>query len=250
LRRIAAACLALLAAPVLRAEWPDGWRRERVQSLFLAETPFVAGEEDIRLSGAFARSRAGTGRATEWTLTADYGAMERLQGRVRIPYKTLRLSGGGRSSGLSDPSLEALYDVSPVTSDAVLATYAGLTLATGDEKKGLGREESVLAAGLRFSHQVRPPVEFHGNLGMEWDEEGPHVVGHAAAVFQADRWFPVLEVNGIGAAADRKFVTPGVIYRTWGDVEWGLAFPLSVGKGAPQDGVLLRVTRVFGGREP
>lgn len=215
-------------------------------ALFLADTPYIQSQEDWRVSASYLRLRHGTGRAADAALRMDYGVMEKMQARALIPYRTLRLTGGGRSSGLGDPALEILYDVAPTTSDTPLAAYGGVNLPTGDEDKGLGRGETAFSAGLRSVFRLGS-VDFFANAGIEWDDEGGHLKSHFALVREIDRWLPVLEVSGLAATGAEKFITPGVIYRTWGGTELGLAFPIGMGAHAPRDGFMLRATRNFGG---
>ena len=157
--RKAAVLLALAAVvPAGRAAWDNGWQRDKVQALFLAETPFVETLEEWRVSASFLGLRRGTARISDWALRMDYGVTERIQARATIPHRTIRLAGGGRSSGLSDPGVEILYDVARVTSDIPLAAYGGATLPTGDEDKGLGRGSTVASGGLRTAWAISASV--------------------------------------------------------------------------------------------
>jgi hypothetical protein len=126
------------------------------------------GKTQIELTGQFDRDDEGGARTEGWEAKAvlTYGLLDPLDLVLEVPYTWISAKDGEtvREDGFSD-LLVALKWRFFEQGGLSLAVKPAVTLATGDDEKGLGNGRASYGVNL-ISTYARDPWAFHVNLGV------------------------------------------------------------------------------------
>lgn len=135
------------------------------------------GKFHVELNGEFGLERESGMKEETFEISSllTYGLLDNLDIVLGVPYQSIKTREKGeegwerrRASGFSDISLEAkwrFYDIEGFS----LALKQGITLPTGNERKGLGTGRVAYRFHLIVTKEIGPWA-FHGNLGYSRNE--------------------------------------------------------------------------------
>ena len=220
--------LVLAAAPLLRArparsqEAGEAGLPQLAQELFLAETVQPQERGQVQLT---AHSRFQGGPHTR--LLGEYGITGRFQASLVTPALE-----GGADDDEKPWELGVLYALLPGGSPFALSLSLEASLAEGEAPEW----EPALIAARRWGR-----VQLHGSVSTGLAEPDAAVAGTAAALLDAGRFTPTLEL--VWSAAGEEMAVPGAFFRPRDGVEVGVGVPvcLSCGRSPRQLRAMLTV---------
>jgi hypothetical protein len=186
---------------------PDEPLPQLAQELFFAETVYAqeAAESQFTL-----HTRIHDGTHTR--LLGEYGITDRLQVQGLTP----ALEGGDDEEEAYEAGV--LYALLPNASPFSLSVTMDVSLQHGEAPQW----EPALIAARQFGR-----VQLHGAVSTELGEPANTVTGTLAALVDAGRLTPTLELVMQGSEED--FVVPGVFIHPRQHVEAGVGVPICIG---------------------
>lgn len=181
-----------------------------------------------------------------------YGVTDWLMIEGRVPFLRLDVDGGDSESGIGDLEFEGKVSLtrksSPVgfVPDALdLSAGVRVSVPTGDEDEGLGRENASFAPFASASYWFDPRIGLHGRVEAELQQdERPQYRATAAIEFVP--WDPSFSIFGAldfqrdGTESDGVTIAPGAQYRFPGmPLALGIGIPLGLNDDAPDWGILV-----------
>ncbi|HEX8276225.1 MAG TPA: hypothetical protein VF615_26535 [Longimicrobiaceae bacterium] len=209
--------LVLASVPLLRCrparaqEAGEPGLPQLAQELFLAETVYPQERGQVQLT---AHSRFRSGPHTR--LLGEYGFTDRFQASVLTP----ALEGDAEED--EEPwELGVMYALLPGGSPLALSVSLEASLADGEAAEW---EPSLIAA------KQWGRVQLHGSVAAGLAEPARSVTGTAAALLDAGRLTPTLELTW--SADDEEYAVPGAFFRPREGVELGVGVPVCVSCGS------------------
>jgi hypothetical protein len=225
---LVAALVAALAAGRAAAQRPARGEPlpQLAQELFLAETVYSQERGEVQLT-LHSRVEAGT----HTRALAEYGVTDRLQLSLTTPVL---------ERGAAEGEDEEAYDVGVMY--ALLPSAYPVELAVSVEASFAPRSapqwEPALVAARGWGR-----LQLHGTVAGELDGEGQAVWGALAALVDAGRATPTLEL--VRSAEDEDIVVPGLFVHPAGGVEIGAGVPLCLSCSRRTEGFRAMVTVEF-----
>jgi hypothetical protein len=196
------------------------------QELFLAETAYAQERGEVQLT---LHSRVEAGAHTR--ALGEYGVTDRLQLSLTTPVLE-RGAAGDEDEEAWDAGV--LYALLPSADPLELSVSVEASFARGDAPQG---EPALIAAGGWGR------VQLHGTLAGELDGEEEAVWGALAALVDAGRATPTLEL--VRSAEHDDFVVPGLFVHPAGGVEIGAGVPVCLSCTGRTEGFRAMVTVEF-----
>ncbi|TAN39454.1 MAG: transporter [Nitrospirae bacterium] len=184
------------------------------------------GKFQVELNGGYGHNRddGKTTRTTQISTTLTYGFSDIIDVIVSLPYQQTRVEDAGQAikgAGISDMTIESkwrFYEKEGLSFDL----KPGVTLPTGNEKKGLGSGRATYHLFFIASNELKPWA-FHVNLGYVRNENNigeTKNLWHASFATTIDIAENLKVVGNIGAERDTdrnlnipdSFVLGGLIY--------------------------------------
>ena len=184
---------------------------------------------------------------------AAFGLTDWLMLEGRVPFRRLDVDGGDSESGIGDLEFEGKVSLTRKSSpiafipDGNVDVAAGLRVSvpTGDEDEGLGRENASFAPFVSASYWFDPQIGIHGRVESELQQdESPQHRATAAVEFipwdPSFSFFGALDIRRDGSESDAITLVPGAQYRFPGmPLALGIGIPLGLNDEAPDWGVLV-----------
>jgi|GEM_PF-2998695 len=178
------------------------------QELFLAETAYAQEQGEVQLT-LHTRFEGGT----HTRLLGEYGVTDRFQVQALSPALE---DGGEGDEGAYEAGV--LFALIPGQAPVALSVAMDVSLQHGEAPQW----EPALIAARQFG-----PVQLHGAVSTELGEPADAVTGTLAALFDAGRLTPTLEL--VMQGADDDFVVPGLFAHPHEHVEVGVGAPICIG---------------------
>ena len=185
-------------------------------------------------------------------LEAAFGIADWAQAEVKLPYLWIDPDPGSKESGIGDIVLEGKASLreggaSPIGVVPIdLAAGFRITLPTGDEDEGLGRENETFGLFAAASYPFLAWLSAHGEVWTEWQDDFRPIHGlNAAAEFTP--WMRELSLVGAlnfvreGGEPVAASLVPGAEYRFGKEgpqMSVGLGIPIGLTSRAADIGVL------------
>lgn len=183
-----------------------------------------------------------------------YGITDWAMIEARVPFRRFDVDGDGSESGIGDLEFEGKVALTGKSSpvglipDEVGVALAGglrISVPTGDEDEGLGRENASFAPFVSASYWFDPRIGVHGKVEGELQQDfKPQWRATAAIEFMP--WDPSFSLFGAldfrrdGSESNGVTVAPGAAYRFPGmPLAIGVGFPLGLNDEAPDYGVIV-----------
>jgi hypothetical protein len=157
------------------------------------------------------------------TFEAAFGIADWAQAELKVPYLWVDPDPGSKESGIGDLVIEGKATlregVSPIGVVPIdLAAGFRLTLPTGDEDEGLGRENESFGLFAAASYPFLQWLAGHGEIWTEWQQDFKPIHGmNVAAEFTP--WMRELSLTGAlnfvreGGDSVAASLVPGAEYR-------------------------------------
>ncbi len=218
---LALAPLFLAARLVAQQAAPGAPLPQLAQELFLAETVYAQDRGEVQLT---LHSHIEDGTHTR--LLAEYGITDRFQVQALTP----ALEGDGDDE---EGAWQAgvLYALVPGQSPVALSVALDASFGHGEGTQW----EPALIAARQFGR-----VQVHGAVSTELGDPADAVTGTLAALFDAGRLTPTLELVLQGSEDD--FAVPGLFIHPTRNVEAGIGVPLCIQCGSQPRQVRLMLT--------
>lgn len=179
----------------------------------------------------------------------EYGLTERWELDAEVPYRFVNPNGARAANGIGDVEAAVRYRVIPMSKES-LALNVGLAVGvpTGDRTHDLGEGRLTLAPFFTASTWAG---SVNVQLNCAWERavtdagEGPRdsFVYNVAILYPIQRWFLVLEGNGISTRdATEYYVTPELICRPTSRLQFLIAAPIGLTRTSADYGIVVSVT--------
>jgi len=207
LAALALAPLFLRAPLAAQQAGPGAPPPQLAQELFLAETVYTQEQGEAQLT-LHTRIEGGT----HTRLLGEYGITNRFQVQALTPALE---DGGDGDEGAYEAGV--LYALVPNQAPVALSVTMDVSLQHGEAP----RWEPALIAARQFGR-----VQLHGAVSTELGEPADAVTGTLAALFDAGRLTPTLEL--VMQGADDDFLVPGLFIHPHEHVEVGVGAPICI----------------------
>lgn len=210
--------------------------QQPIEEFFLTDSlhpPEEAGEFELHLV---------TGSWQQFTnnkalLSAEYAVAERLQIEVASPYWV-----GTSHWSLADFRGTALYTLLPNNRPFAL----GVQLEVGATDRETGQARSFEGVPSLLAARAFGRFQIHTQLGASLSLNRPSYIYNLATVYDAGRFTPTLEFNGVTSSDNPAFlITPGLYYHFTKRIEFGVGAPIHVYRGSDVPQVIGILTIVF-----
>lgn len=217
------------------------------------------GKFQFELNGELSHEKIGGVKITETGLAASltYGASDELDVVVGFPWVKGEVDDGVQKtseSGVSDVSLAAKWRFMEKDGFS-LALKPGITLPTGDEKKGLGAGKPTYSLFFIATRELKP-VSLHLNLGYirnenKLDEEVGIWHASIAADYAATEKLRIVANVGTeknrekNADTDPAFALAGVVYSVTESFDVDFGYKVGLNDAEPDQTVLAGITLRF-----
>jgi len=179
----------------------------------------------------------------------EYGLTDRWELDTEVPYRFRDFSHGRSVDGIGDVETGVRYGVIPLDKGPV-ALDVGLALGipAGNRTRDLGEGRLTLEPSFTASTWLGPcNVQVNGgwqravtNAGDEPQDEFEYNI---AILYPVDRWFFVVEGNGISTRDSTEYyVTPELIWKVVKNVQFLVAVPVGITHESADYGVVASVT--------
>ena len=172
-----------------------------------------------------------------FSVEAAFGIVDGLQVEVELPFLWIDPSPGSQEQGIGDAVIEAKSSFRKGVSQIGFAPFdvAGgfrVTLPSGDEDEGLGREHASFGLFASASYPLLAWLAAHGEFWTEWQEDARplHGVNTAVEMYPWSKELSLLAaINYSREGTEKSAVSlvPGAEFR-FGDKR-----PMSIGAGVP-----------------
>ena len=242
--------LAVMFAPALCAvaqETPID--KQLPQELAITSSVVMQGTDEFQSTGVFRYFKLPDQKRITAAADVEYGLTDRWELDAEVPYEFVNPTDGRSVNGIGDVEAAVRYGVVPV-SEQPFALTAGLGagIPTGDRVRNLGEGRLTLEPFFTASTWLGL---FNAQLNCGWqraitdagDDPRDEFEYNVAILYPVDRWFLVLEGNGLSTrAATTYYITPEVVCRLAKNVEFMVAVPIGVTRESADYGIVATIT--------